>query len=525
MRKKPWLVVPVFLGFGLLSCSDTPAVKSPQHTPAQSEPLEEGHAEEDPGGVYIGILSFAADVQDLTGGSLIYLDDAGRNRLLQSLSTFNRAPGSGTALYYAVHQALQNLSTQESSLPDKLSSINLLTFTDGLDNNSTSLALPVLEGQDFRGASTESYASYITQQIAERPIVGKPITAFAAGVRGGDVEDQAAFRATLQSLASTTGTTAPYFYELTDFSELNQKFQDIANNLTIINRDLTFTINTPSYQPGTKIRMTFDVTENTLEAFAKSTRYVEGEVSIKDASYALTHITYSEGVSSSSEEPVPGTLNGTEVSYIFEDFLVSDAKWDLKQWILSPGSTTWQRNSEYTMGDSLKIAVEKRSSVIYLVLDNSRSLADTDVASIRNAVEGFINRLYLKLYPGSTVSQSTQPQQSIVPLQHNIWQEGEIASGEYHYYRFRAQAGQSYLIRWNDSLEGDGTKTGDILVTLYREDLNTSLYFGVDSGFTAPPRISVPEDTDILIEVKGYRATQDRGTYALMYIQQGQSGF
>ncbi|MDR1302986.1 MAG: hypothetical protein LBK43_11050 [Treponema sp.] len=519
-----WLLV-VVLGVSggiLLNCSNTPPVTSSKTSPAEKQ--WESRPEKAEGGIYIGLLSFAADVQDLTDGALIYLDDEGRNQLLQALSKYNRASGAGTALYYAVHQALHNLSAHESSFPDKLSSINLLTFTDGLDNNSTSLALPVIEDQDFQGKSTESYASYIKEQLADRRIAGKRLTAFATGVQGSDVEDKAAFSATLQSLASTYGTGATNFYELSDFSELNQKFQDIANNLTIINRDLTFTIITPSYQPGTKIRMTFDVAEHTLEAFAKSSRYVEGEVSINGSSYELINIAYSDGVFSSSEGPVQGTLKGTEVSYIFNDFVVSDAKWNLQQWILNPETTTWQRNSEYIMGDSLKIAVEKRSSVIYLVLDSSRSLVDDDVASIRNAVENFINLLYLKLYPGATVSPSTPSHQSIVNLQNNIWQENEIASGEYHYYRFHAQAGQSYLIRWNDSLEGDGTKTGDVLVTIYREDLNTSLYFGVDLGFKDPPRITVTQDTDILIEVKGYTKKLDKGTYAIMYILQAASG-
>jgi hypothetical protein len=521
--RRLWLFMTVLgvLG-GILNCSSTPRVTSSK-TPLEETPRE-NQPKEAEGGVYIGLLSFAADVQDLTGGELIYLNDEGRNQLLQALSKYNRASGAGTALYYAVHQALYNLTAHESSFPDNLSSINLLTFTDGLDNNSTSLALPTLEEQDFQGKSTDSYASYIKEQLSDRRIAGKRLTSFATGVQGGDVEDKAAFSATLQSLASTTGTSATNFYELSDFSELHQKFQDIANNLTIINRDLTFTIITPSYQPGTKIRMTFDVAEQTLEAFSQSTRYVEGEVSINGSTYELINIAYSSGVSSSSEGPVQGTLNGTEVSYIFNNFVVTDAKWDLQQWILNPGAATWQRNSEYTMGDSLKIAVEKRSSVIYLVLDNSRSLVDTDIASIRNAVENFINLLYLKLYPGSTVSPSAQSHQSIVNLQNNIWQENEITSGEYHYYRFHAQAGQSYLIRWNDSLEGDSTKTGDILVTIYREDLNSSLYFGVDSGFKDPPRITVSQDTDILIEVKGYTKNQNKGTYAIMYILQVSSG-
>jgi hypothetical protein len=81
-----------------------------------------------------------------------------------------------------------------------------------------------------------------------------------------------------------------------------------------------------------------------------------------------------------------------------------------------------------------------------------------------------------------------------------------------------------HLIRW-DSLEGDGTKTGDILVIIYREDLNASRYFGVDSGFKDPLRIGMKEGADILIEVKGYTANQAKGTYALMYIHQVRSGF
>ncbi|MDR1956802.1 MAG: VWA domain-containing protein [Treponema sp.] len=515
--RKSWLLVIVLELLGLvlstLSCSNTP--KTPSDPPGETN--RESARAESQEGIYIGLLSFASDVQDLSGGTLIYLNEEGRNQLLQMLSQYNRASGSGTALYYAVHQALSNLTKHEPEFSDNLGSINLFTFTDGLDNNSTSLALPMIEEQDFRGKSTSAYASYIMEQIAERRIAGKRITAFAAGVPGNDVEDRAAFTTTLESLASTSGTNDQHYYELSNFSELNQKFQDIANNLTIINRDLTFKIITPSYQPGTKIRMTFDVAEQTLEAFSKATRYVEGEVSINDATYTLTNIAYSEGVSSSSEGPVPGTLQGTEVSYIFNDFRVTDAKWNLQQWILSPGATTWQRNSEYTMGDSLKIAVEKRSSVIYLVLDNSRSLVDTDVASIRNAVESFINLLYLKLYPGSAVSSSTPGNQTILNLQNNIWKDDTITSGGYRYYRFHAEAGQSYLIRWNDSLEGDSTKTADILVTIYREDTNTSLHFGVDSGFKNPPRISVTENTDILIEVKGHTADQATGTFAIMY--------
>jgi hypothetical protein len=514
------LIIFAFFGFVLMAsnCSSSPDVP-PSEPPVQPEtkPARPSEIQE---GIYIGILSFAGEIKDLTNGKFIYLDEEGRNNLLNILSDYTRASGSGTALCYAVHKALANLSGNESALPKNMNSINLLTFTDGLDNASTSLALPAIEAQNFGGKSTANYADYLKEQIADRRIRDKPITSFSVGVMGSDIEDHASFIASLENLASNAApdSGAKNFYELNDFSELSRQLQDIANNLTIISRDVTFNILTPSYQPGTKIRMTFDVEENSISAFSKSVQYMEGEVAINGSSYELINITYSGNISSSSGTSVPGILNGTEVSYVFNNFVISHSKGGIKQWSLNPDSSLWQRNSEYVVGDSLKIDLEKKSSIIYLVLDNSRSLADNDILSIRNAIENFINLLYLKLYPGATVPANTQGNHTIVNLQNNIWKEEQLSAGEFRYYRFPAKAGQQYFVKWNDSYEGDDSKTCDILVTIYREDTGASIYFETDSGYNNPPQIAVQQNTDILIEVKGYAT--ERGTYAIMYFQQ-----
>lgn len=504
----------VWVAIFLNNCVGTPATPSPDPKSAadqaEVQSMDQQSTQE---GVYVGMLSFADRVVDLTNGKVLYLSEQGRDTLLNTITNYKRAAGSGTSLYYAVHQAIVNLSNNASQFSKNLSSINLIIFTDGLDNNSTSLALPMVGDQDFRGKSREAYQTYVRDQLANQLIADTPITSIVTGVMGTDVDDRNAFAASLASLANNPNksTENKNYYELTNFTELNQQFQNIANNLTVINRALDFTIITPSYQPGTKIRMTFDVVDNSPQAFARSTRYLEGEVGVNNANYELTKIAYSQGVSSSAGTVVSGTLKGTEVSYEFPNLVATNVKWEnIKQWSLDPGTSRWQRNSEYTIGDSLKIVVEKRSAIVYLVLDNSRSMSEDDIDSIRNTIENFINLLYLKANDDG----GTAGGQTITTLHINNWKDDQLTSGQSRYYRFHARPGD-YVIRWNDANQGDGTKTCDILVTAYREDTGESLFFEKDSAYREPIKVSIPIEMDVLLEVEPYSVGQ--GTYSIMY--------
>jgi hypothetical protein len=58
--------------------------------------------------------------------------------------------------------------------------VNVITFTDGLDNGSTGMAaLNPIEDQTF-DTETE-YAAYVDGQIDTRTIGGMPITAYSGG--------------------------------------------------------------------------------------------------------------------------------------------------------------------------------------------------------------------------------------------------------------------------------------------------------------------------------------------------------
>jgi hypothetical protein len=185
------------------------------------------------GEVYIGIISFDQTVRDLTGGKPRLLDASGYAELNRILDTaYNRAVATGTSLYYAVHQALANLSVNETSFPNNLATVNVVTFTDGLDNNSTSPALTALENQSFAGRRISEYQSYLSGQIENRRVRGKPVTAYSVGLRGNDVDEsnRGAFLESLRTVASSPKERNAQ--EITDFAQLRKTFQEIADNLT-----------------------------------------------------------------------------------------------------------------------------------------------------------------------------------------------------------------------------------------------------------------------------------------------------
>jgi hypothetical protein len=79
-----------------------------------------------------------------------------------------------------------------------------------------------------------------------------------------------------------------------------------------------------------------------------------------------------------------------------------------------------------------------------------------------------------------------------IPLAADQWEDGTVYSTVYDpnndevWYRVSVTSGTAYYIWWNDSYQGNNTKTADIKVEGYR-DSNTSYTFSaVDNGWTSP---------------------------------------
>jgi hypothetical protein len=361
---------------------------------SSSTPTPNPTAEE---GVYVGLISFAGDATDLASNRLVYLDAAGRSALISSLdSQYRKSTASGTALFYGVHKALANLSTNAAgtSLPAEVQSVSILTFTDGLDNASfgASNTAPI-EGKS--GVPSAEYATYVSGEIATRQIKGKYINAYSAGVMGSDVQNTAQFNQNLTSIASSQSNV----HALTDFANLQGVFSDIANNLDVSHSSSRFSMTTTMNDPGTVVRMTFDISgiNSTPAQAEQSTRYIQGTLAYANSTWTLTNIQYSSGITSSSGTSITGTVSGSEVVFVFENLTGYNSSTDTpKQWTKTPGATSWQINSEYNAAGSTTTTIEKRTALIYLVLDASTSLSDDQVGQIRTAAKNFIDTLYTR---------------------------------------------------------------------------------------------------------------------------------
>jgi cell division protein FtsN len=339
-------------------------------------------------GIYFGLVVFSNKIE--ASPSLIPLDPTGRQELLERLNvSYTPSHANGTALYYAEHTALSNLVEldKRGMLPSNVESVNIITFTDGLDTSSTdtSFKSPAPD-VNFAGKQSAAYRNYISQQIKTKRIAGKKIDAWGIGIPGRDVANSSDFSQTLEAVSSSVDHIA-YLKNLT---EIEDRLLDIADSLNIFTPVVKLTFSTPAYPVGTVVRITFD---DAIYADG-SAEYVEGRVSYENNSYSLNNLN-SEGVKLASKASVKGrrTDNGIEYTVVLNNELPEIG---LMQWHKQNAysGSDWQTNSEFDMSKITDFTSSRKSAIIYLVLDCSSSLTATEINEIREAVSVFIDRLY-----------------------------------------------------------------------------------------------------------------------------------
>ena len=419
--------------FFMVQCKSNPpaeeaAVAETTETPETAEPAQtaaaapaastrQTTAANTQDGIYVGIIAFGPNAVDITSGNPIHLDRDGRNLVtLNNLidDRYVREQTGGTALFYAAHMGLANMTRAQSNLP-KLDHVIMVTFTDGLDVSSTGLSLPAIndpgntEGLRFAGESLQKYENFIKHQIDTREIGGTRVKSYVTAVRGDDITNIQAFESTLKSVASTGSDMNGIPFVLPpadDMNEISVLFGQIAHSIGQMDAftDQTFTMVTPQYPIDTRVRMTFGGAEF-AEQVPGAALFVEGIVAVQDGKYYLTNIKYGGGVTSDAVDTIQGTIEGNMVKYRFPGFVgydlgkdILDLTKDLKQWIIYGNSTSWQINSEYEpMPDSVTHGV-RRNALVYLVLDRSSSIIPYDIPRVRQAAKLFISMLHYTYY-------------------------------------------------------------------------------------------------------------------------------
>ena len=388
----------LILSIAILSCTASPPPASQAQdvpgTPVYSQPST-GRVED---GIHIGLIRFAERSEDITNSIPVLLDRDGRASLAYDIDTRIRTTGNpGTSLLHAVHLAMANLTSVESTLPENLDSVYIITFTDGLDNQSVGLsrlAANRVEGRSFN--DFEAYAAYVHREISTRRIAGVPITAFSVGIRGSDVANSDDFERHLNSIASPGNSRV-----LDNFDYLQNTFNEIADGLNLYSTRTNFVFTTPLLI-NTHIRITFDENINTSEDVRTSTRYMEGLItSTAGDSFSLTDITYGGGISTSvaSGGVIPGIIDDVNLHFELNNITGYDPYVDranTKLWRMAEGH--WVLDSEIASEGSFFTTNERHSTVIYIVLDCSLSLSPRQNEDIRRAATDFVNSIYLRYY-------------------------------------------------------------------------------------------------------------------------------
>jgi len=327
-------------------------------------------------GLYMGIIGFH---ESLTETPISLLNNNNRSQFQNFVSGLTMGPSTG--LYYAVDNAINRL--QAATLPNYLVNVAIVTFTDGLDNISTAL--------NTNYSTRDAYRDAIQNRIRTTRIKNQPITAYSIGVRGTDVADIDAFRAGLAAMASN----AENVREVTNMTEVNNTFAQIAASLTNVNQSQSIVIRVPDgYDDGSRLRFTFDNVNATT--VANSTLYVEGIYRKSGTTRSLQNVVY-HGLSSSSGTTVTGTLASLRGVFTFENTsTVSGSNVPTNnvqawEWRVTP--QIWQRDSEFGREGDVETITERKSAVIMLVLDCTTSLGNTDFNSMKNAANNFITTL------------------------------------------------------------------------------------------------------------------------------------
>jgi len=114
--------------------------------------------------------------------------------------------------------------------------------------------------------------------------------------------------------------------------------------------------------------------------------------------------------------------------------------------------------------------------------------------------------------PGTTAASGTEA--NPIQLYNGSWTNGNITnSSNAVWYSFNVTSGTTYYVWWNDSYQGDNTKTSDIYVSAYYSN-GASIFSNVDSAYytyTAQSFTAYQTGT-VKLRVDG-----NTGTFAIAY--------
>ena len=464
--------------------------------------------------VYLGIIGFNQELYKKEFGILSTSTASGFNTFVGNLTCKD-----GTLLYYGVDKALDMLKS--TSFPTQVSSVNLVTFTDGLDQGSMMM----------NGSYTtdEQYLNAVHQLIVNTRVKGLPLTAYSLGLKGSDVTNYTLFQNNLTKLASSSDKAI----EVSSMSAVRTRLQEISDQIISISNKQTVSMKIPGPSNGTIIRFTFD-----NATAANSSMYIEGTFNLSDRS--LRNVKY-YGINGGSGTIVQGKQEGIFVTYTFSGLQRTDGNGlipvnSIREFYRSSTTNTWQENSEFTPANNTQTNITHSGAIILLVLDCSSSLG-SQFSNMKSYAQDFITRVannaepYERLLSPTNVKASIDENDLVV----NVSWNGVKYAESYNVYRSSSSNGTYELVAegvtsttWTDSSPLSGSNYYKVCAVNRKITSSQSPYASVTVNLAAPTNVkAVIDENDLVVNVswdavkyaqsyKVYRCSSSSGTYSFV---------
>ncbi len=337
-------------------------------------------------GMYLGIIGFNEALYQ-KGISLL------NSNTKQSFISFieGLTQKDLTALFYADNTGLKNLQSYPE--PPTLTQVAMVTFTDGLDNISTSNDIMNPEGY----GTIADYRAGLQYKIMSEQVYGHNISAYTIGLRGPDAQSNLnEFQTNINMLASSPQNV----FEVENMDDALPRFEEIANTLYSQSTSVNLKLRLPGgLDDGLTIRFTFD---NSTDG--NSSKYIQATYRrTANNGRRLDNISYqgfTEGATSvdSDSQSETGIYHWFEFVNLTKPSIpnpVPISQNDINHLQLwKKQGASWQLDTEYPVESVTEVTEKRSSALIMLVLDCTTSLGETNFGKMKNAAVRFVETLF-----------------------------------------------------------------------------------------------------------------------------------
>ena len=355
-----------------------------ENTSGQNPSVTEGGTES---GLYFGLSTFDRYYQYYP---IKLISEEALEDYHSTINSLELTTLNGTLLLYSCDEDITAM--RRVSLPSDLTTVSLVTFTDGFDQGSRNYH------RDLYSNDNE-YLDAVNYRLLNETIGDVPIKSYAIGLKGTDaLSDLDAFRDWLRKLASTPkNSSEKYVYEIDwdNFNDLSDAFAKIAEELSESIKLYNVRVHFPLVGDGDRVRITFDINNPKNTNARMSNWYIEG---IYDDTNLLLHDIEYHGFDGNLPTTIHDSgYDGFELYFNFDGLHPSSdaeiVETNILTWRYNTSTSTWTPNSETTQGALPEINTIHSSALVLLNLDLSRSL-EGKLPDLKRYSKQFVSTLY-----------------------------------------------------------------------------------------------------------------------------------